>query len=246
MRRVAILLGLTLASCVAGRARPPGLVQRPVGPAPSADAVLVHFQPRDEEAWTLRRADDSVVCALPCTEWIGPRSGMKVQLSNAPHGEPPTAYPLADPLPAEPGGSLTATVDRTHGLGLVGKIIAAPTAVLFGLMGTAFVGLGIAGLVSPSTPSTSTTTVCVDGGAACSQTSSTGLASNLTSVAVGTGALVIAGLAAAWFLHARDGGLELDGAQPPEPALQLAPGTSGSDSPGLILRVTPAGISGSF
>ncbi len=244
------LLGASLLGC--GHA-----VRAPAPPAtaadnlPAADAVQVDLYPRDDERWTLRRADDTYVCTLPCSYWVRPASSLVVRLegtapSVAGIAEGGTSFDVPPNLPANPNERLTVSVDRTHGLGSVGKFIAAPLAVTFGLMGIAFTAIGTASLATGSHDTTANASGCVGvmdpkgtvGANACATSTTHGTSASIASIAVGVGALTVAVLSTIWFFHDREGGLRYEGA--------VAPAPSTSASSALHVRLDPGGISGTF
>lgn len=244
------LLGSSLLGC--GHA-----VRAPAPPAtaadnvPAADAVQVHLYPRDEERWTLRRVDDTYVCTLPCSYWVRPSSSLVVRLEGtapaiAGIAEAGTSYDVPPNLPANPNERLVISVDRTHGLGTVGKLIAAPLAVTFGFMGIAFTAIGTASLATGSHNTTSTASGCVGvmdpkgtvGASGCATSTTQGTSASVASIAVGVGALTVAVLSTIWFFHDREGGLRYEG------AAVAAPPTSTSSA--LRVRLSPDGVSGSF
>ena len=185
---------------------------------PGSGAVRVDLYPRDDERWTLRRADESYVCTLPCSYWVRPESALVVRLEGT---APPAALPgltdndssfaLPAKLPANEGEHLTLTVDRTHGLGNLGKPIAAPSAVVFGLMGIAFTTLSAVSLANGSKNTTTTASACAStsqgGASGCTSTTTHGVASDVGGIAIGVGALAVSALCTFWFFHDREGGL---------------------------------------
>jgi hypothetical protein len=255
MRYVLSTAMLMAASTLLGcghAARPPATPAAAPDNVPGADAVQVHLYARDDERWTLRRGDDSYVCTLPCSYWVHPASSLVIRLE----GTTPTvvgAVPESDAsfdvpsvLPANPNERLTLTVDRTHGLGTLGKLIAAPLAVTFGIMGLAFTAIGTASLATGSKDTTTTASGCTtvkdpNGNAAaggCATTTTHGTAASVAGIAIGVGALTVAVLSTIWFFHDREGGLRYEGAPVP---VSKAPAPSA-----LRVRLSPDGISGTF
>jgi hypothetical protein len=254
-----LLSSVVLASSLLGcghAARPPASPATSPDNVAAADAVQVHLYARDDERWTLRRGDDSYVCTLPCSYWVRPASGLVIRLE----GTTPTvigAVPESDAsfdvpsvLPANPHERITLTVDRTHGLGTLGKIIAAPLAVTFGLMGLAFTTIGTASLATGSKNTTTSASGCTtvkdpNGNAAasgCATTTTHGAAADVAAIGIGVGALTVAVLSTIWFFHDRQGGLRYEGAV--VPASASAP--SASTPSALRVRLTPDGVSGTF
>jgi hypothetical protein len=218
--------------------------------APGEGAVLVRFEPRDDERWSLRAGDGKFVCALPCSYWVKPASGMVVKLegSSGSTVDDTTSLPVPDALPARPGETVTLTVDRTHGLGTLGKIVAGPFAVVMGLMGIGFTAISIASLANGGKE----TTTQVSGGASATDpntgaTVSTNAtetthdtAAAWTGLAIGVGALAVAALCTYWFFHARQGGIEIGDT----PASATA--TTARARARAHVWVTPFGLSGTF
>jgi hypothetical protein len=251
------LSSLVLASLLLGcghAARPPTAPATGPDNVPGAGAVQVDLYARDDERWSLRRDDDSYVCTLPCSYWVRPASNLVVRLEGtAPTvlgavPESDTSFDLPSALPANPNERLTLTVDRTHGLGTLGKIIAAPLAVTFGLMGLGFTAIGVASLATGSKDTTSTASGCTSvndpngsaGVSGCVTTTTHGTGASVTAIAVGVGALTVAVLATIWFFHDREGGLRYEGAV--VPASPSKPPASSA----LRIRLTPDGVSGTF
>jgi hypothetical protein len=231
---VAIGLGgsLLLAGC-GHRERVEAPLAKGEDDVPGDGAVLVRFVPRDDEAWSLRKKDGAFACTLPCSYWVKPSSGMTVRLEGSPGStmDGTTELAVPDQVPAREGDTITLTVDRTHGLGTLGKIVAGPAAVALGLMGVGFTAISIASLanggkettttvsgsVSATDPQTGTTT----SGGATETTHDTAAA--WTGLAVGVGALAVAALCTYWFFHAREGGVELGSGASPRAVVRLAP-----------------------
>ena len=228
---------------------------------PAPDAVRVSLYARDAETWTLRRPDDTYVCTLPCAYWVRPESRLTIRLEGSTptmlHGVPEdgTTFELPPNLPANPGESVTVTVDRTHGLGTLGKIIAGPLAVTFGIMGIAFTALSTASLATGSKSTTSTASGCVSsgGGAApaasgCVVRTDHGVASDIGGLAIGLGALTVAVLSTWWFFHDREGGLAYERSAVPRSALRarLVAGGLRLDSAEIGIWLSPAGVAGTF
>jgi hypothetical protein len=71
-----LLASVPLAACGGGAHKP---IAPPPGPPPAANAVWTHFEADDDEPWSLRRADGSSVCDLPCARWVAPKSELYVQ-----------------------------------------------------------------------------------------------------------------------------------------------------------------------
>lgn len=229
---------------------------------PSNDAVQVDLHARDDEKWTLRRADDTYVCTLPCSYWVRPDSGLTLRLEDTARTGVPgvesdsTSFAVPAHLPANPGEKLTLTVDRTHGLGTIGKIIAAPLAVTFGFMGIAFTALSAASLATGSENTTATASGCTSvaapnggpGASGCETKTNHGVAADVGGLAVGVGALTLSVLCTIWFFHDREGGLRYEEPSARQSAfrLRLRPGAVGLETEGARAWVSPAGIAGTF
>lgn len=258
---LSISVGLSSLGCGHG-ARPAATPSTAQDNTPASDAILVDFHPRDSETWTVRRADDSYVCTLPCSYWVRPESGLVIRLEGSTPamatGVPQdfTSFPVPAQLPANPGEKLTITVDRTHGLGTVGKLLSAPLAVTFGLMGIAFTALSTASLATGSKQVTSTTSGCTsasspEGGtsaSACTTRTDKGVAADIGGLAVGVTTLTLAVLCTVWFFHDREGGLRYEAASTRQGALRLRlqTGAIAVETPGARAWITPAGIAGTF
>ena len=213
-----VLSSSALAGCAHASADVPAPLARVADNARSDGAVLVRFETRHAEQWSLRRADGSFVCALPCTYWVPRASGLVVEL-DGPSGstiDGTTSLAVPDELPAPPGDSLTLRVDRTHGLGLAGKVVAAPLAVVTGLMGIGFTAISVASMADGSKNTTTTVGAGVgvtdprSGSHVEANASETthGAAANWAGIAVGAVALSISAVCTYWFFHAREGGIE--------------------------------------
>ncbi len=152
----------TLAWGCGAPTRPPAAPAAAPDNVRAPDAVLAQLHPRSAERWTLRRADGSYVCTLPCAYWVRPDDELHLELEGSPGTLPTekTAYELPRPLPANPGEQLTLTVDRQHGFGLMGKVVAAPLAVVLGLFGVTITTLATVSLATGSKHVTSRTSVC--------------------------------------------------------------------------------------
>ena len=126
-----------------------------------------------------------------------------------------TSFAVPAPLHANPNERLALTVDRTHGLGTLGKIIAGAFAVTFGLMGLAFTALSTASLATGSKNTTATGSGCASvknpdgtvGASGCETTTIHGVAADVGGLAFGIGALTVAVLSTICFFHDREGGL---------------------------------------
>lgn len=208
---------------------------------PGQGAVHVDLYARDDERWTLRRADDTYVCTLPCSYWVRPDSGMVIRLEGTTPAAVPalagdTSFALPGQLPANPDERLALTVDRTHGFGTWGKIVAGPLAVTFGLMGIAFTALSTASLATGSKNTTTTASGCTSVGgtstSGCVTSTDHGVAADVGGLAFGIGALTVAVLSTIWFFHDREGGLRYE-----------APAASTS---ALRVRLGPSGLVGTF
>ena len=233
-------------------ARPPAVPASAEDNVPGQNAVRVDLYPRDDERWTLRRADDTYVCTLPCSYWVRPESGMVVRLEGTTPAALPaladgdTSFVLPAHLPANPNERLALTVDRTHGFGTWGKIVAGPLAVTFGLMGIAFTALSTASLATGSKNTTSTASGCTSVGtpsggtstSGCVTSTNHGVASDVGGLAFGIGALTVAVLSTIWFFHDREGGMRYEA---PAATATATPATSA-----LRVRLGPSGLTGTF
>jgi hypothetical protein len=265
---ISTLLGVSLLGC--GHAlRPPAAPAATPDNVPGAGAVRVDLYARDDERWALRRgSDDSYVCTLPCSYWVRPASSLVVRLEGTTPSAAAalggsaldadlvaggdgtarndTSFELPASLPANPNEQLTLTVDRTHGLGTTGKIIAAPLAVTFGLMGLAFTTIGVASLATGSKDVTTTASGCTgvkdpNGNASasgCTTSTTHGTAASVASIGIGVGALTVAVLSTIWFFHDREGGLRYEGA--------VVPASKAPARNAVRIRLSPDGVSGSF
>jgi hypothetical protein len=248
---VLALLGTGSIGC-GHAARAPAVPSTAADDVPGQNAVHVDLYPRDDERWTLRRADDSYVCTLPCSYWVRPESGMVIRLEGTTPAAVPalpdddTSFAVPAHLPANPNERLALSVDRTHGLGTLGKIIAGPLAVTFGLMGLAFTALSTASLATGSKSTTATASGCASvkdpngavGATGCETTTTHGVAADVGGLAFGIGALTVAVLSTIWFFHDREGGMRYE-------APASAP-TSAALTSALRVRLGPSGLSGTF
>lgn len=230
------LAALALAAAGCGGAGREAPMARTADNTRAADATLVRFEARTSERWSLRREDGSFLCTLPCSYWVRPKSGLQLRLERYDADSlERSSFRVPDQLPAQPGEMVTVSVDRTHGLGIAGKVLAVPTAVIFTFMGVGFTGISIASLATGSENTTTTVNAGVgahdpESGAEVSGsggTTATGTAAALGGLAIGVGATAIAVLSWIWFAHDRDGSLQIS-----EPA----PG------PRAEVRVTPVGV----
>jgi hypothetical protein len=261
----AFVLGLSAVGC-GHTERPPAAPAGGADNVPGAGAVRLDLYPRDDERWTLRRADDTYVCTLPCSYWARPESALVVRLEGT---APPAALPgltdndssfaLPEKLPAAEGERLTLTVDRTHGLGALGKIIAAPSAVIFGLTGLAFTTLSTVSLATGSKNTTTTASACASasgatgqGGAVSGCTTSTthGVASDVGGLAFGVGALAVSALCIYWFIHDREGGLRYEDTPTKVSCARLRLDAAALglavEARGTRATLGPGGVTGSF
>jgi len=252
----------TLAWGCGAPTRPPAAPAAAPDNVRAPDAVLAQLHPRSAERWTLRRADGSYVCTLPCAYWVRPDDELHLELEGSPGTLPTekTAYELPRPLPANPGEQLTLTVDRQHGFGLMGKVVAAPLAVVLGLFGVTITTLATVSLATGSKHVTSRTSACASastgpdpsapqaGVEACSERTDRGVAADVGGLALGLGVLGLATLSTMWFFHDREGGLRFEGAAPTRAAVRVRvlPGAVGVEARGVSAWVTPLGVAGSF
>jgi hypothetical protein len=210
----------------------------------SDDAVLARFQARTSEQWSLRRADGTFVCMLPCSYWVKPRSGLELRLESPSKTalDDTTSWAVSDHLAAQPGEEVVVTVDRTHGFGTTSKFVAAPLGAVFGLMGVGFAGISIASLADGGENTTTTVSGSVatkdrDGNVtakADATSTATGTSAAITGLAIGVGSLAVASLCWYWFFHARDGSME------------VTPSTPKADAGRVRVRLTPMGMTGTF
>ncbi|WP_156041446.1 hypothetical protein [Chondromyces apiculatus] len=234
---LAVLVGLGAAGCGASHAAAP--MARGADNAPTEGATLVQFEARSGETWSLRRADDSVVCRLPCRYWVRPSSDLTVRLDRYDMAEyTNTTYIVPAYLPANQDEVVNISVDRTHGLGSVGKYVAAPTGAIFSLMGGGFLGISIAALATGSKNITTNVEGSVNvadgdtGSVGVKAGSSTeGVAASVSGIAIGTVALTLGVLCWVWFAHDKEGTLEID----------VAPG-SPAPPPRARVRILPTGV----
>ncbi|WP_050434787.1 hypothetical protein [Chondromyces crocatus] len=213
-------------------------------------AVLVQFEARSSETWSLRRADESVVCRLPCRYWVDPANPLTVQLERYDRAElSDTSYVVPAYLPGHGDEVLTVSVDRTHGLGTMGKYIAAPLGAVFSLMGGSFLGIGIASLATGS----ENTTTSVNGGVNAgvghveAESNTSGVAASVTSIAVGVGGVALAALCWVWFAHDRSGKMEMSlREEGPRARLHLLPAGVAVETKSTRGVVTPLGAQFTF
>jgi hypothetical protein len=166
---------------------------------------------------------------------VRPSNGLTLRLEEyGAKGLEKASFRVPDRLPAHPGETLTVSVDRTHGLGTTGKILAAPTGVIFTFMAAGFLGIGIASLATGSEDVTTTVKgeVGTNGqipvqGSTSGESTTDGTAASVTGIAIGVGAAAIAVLSWYWFAHDREGSMEFS-----EP----------SRAPRARIQVTPAGV----
>ena len=245
---------LALVACAAGPPRS-AVVRAPTLSEPAGESVHVTFYARGAEPWSLRDGTGAFVCRLPCAAWVPPNAGLTLALDDKLVDGEPVTFPVPPHLPALTGDDLVVTVDRTHAGGTVGKIIAAPTAAVFGLAGLAFTGISIASLASGSKNTTTSTGLCASvgtstgpaGGKAesCTREESQGVAAGVGGLAIGIGALAIATAATYWFFRARAGGLRYDERTPPASATSRV-GPRGIELGAARVVMGPEGIMVSF
>jgi hypothetical protein len=244
-RRLGPGLMLLLVAASAGCHTLPEPARPPAGHAIVPDAVYVTFRARSN-SWSVRRADDSFVCRLPCSLWVGRKSGLGVRLEKYSSDDEPLSFKVPAELPARPGELLTIEVDRQHGLGTPSKYVAAPLAVVFGIMGAAFATGGAAALISGRDDTTSQTsgTVSSNGVSTTEETETHGDAASISALAFGVGALAAAGLCVYWYVHDRDAAIEFG------PPRRLAPAdrsaAAAARASAVRITLSPAGISGRF
>lgn len=199
--------------------------------APS-DAVRLRLRAGGHEAWSLRDAKGKHLCTLPCEAWVPPNSGYHLQIDKYGADDETTTLAIPDELPARAGESLDVHVDRTHGLGGFSKWLSAPLGVVFGLGGVGSTSLGIAGLLSPGTPASTSvdTTACAgtDITKACtgSSTRTEGTAASVGATVIGVALLAISVTCWVWFAHDRDAGIQFSPsagrAAPTRPLIRFA------------------------
>jgi hypothetical protein len=123
----------------------------PAAPAPGSAAVdtnraaAVHIsfpRPDDEhETWTLRAPGGSVLCTLPCEEWVGPVSGDYLQREPR-NGKKQAILPLPQSFPHPVGSRVTAEYQAERGNPTLAKW-ALWGAIPAGLMGVGLTTYGI-------------------------------------------------------------------------------------------------------
>ena len=214
--------------------------------------------------WTLRRADDTYVCTLPCSYWVRPDSGLTLRLEDTARTGIPgvegdsTSFAVPAQLAGESRREAHAH-RRPHawGLGTLGRIIAAPLAVTFGFMGIAFTALSAASLATGSESTTATASGCTsaaapNGGPGASgwrrrrTTASLPTSEGSPSASVRSRSSVLCTI---WFFHDREGGLRYEEPSARQGAfrLRLRPGAVGLETEeGARAWVSPAGIAGTF
>jgi hypothetical protein len=257
---ILVTLTLTLALASAALGCSSAQTQAPLARSPdnvwADDAVLVRFEARGGERWSLRHPDDTYLCTLPCSYWVQPSSGLKLRVERYDRESlEKSSFRVPDHLPAKPGQRVTLSVDRTHGLGLPGKILAVGPAVVFTIMGLGFGGIGIASLATGA--ENTTTSVSANASTndpeapvqASSYAESTthGVAAAWTGLAIGVGAAVIAGLSWYWFAHDRDGSMEFSEPSPVSGArVRLLPTGIAMETPTSRGVLTPTGLAVEF
>lgn len=216
--------------------------------ARSPEAVLVHFVARHEsERWSLRQSDGSFVCALPCAYWVQPNSGLSVRLDSKASAlslEDEVTYAVPERPAAAAGDTMVIEVDRTHAGGTVGKIVAIPLTITFGIFGAAMTTMGIGGIADGGHTSKSTVGVGVETrdpngnvvAGAHTESSQAGTGAAVTTLVLGIGFLGVSALSGYWWTRAREGGLEEKRAATP----------SSSRTGGLHVEPTPFGVRGTF
>lgn len=185
---------------------------------PGKDAVQVSFQAPDSGKWALRSGDGKMLCELPCTRWVPPRSGMVVAL-DADRSEDIVKIPVPDDLGYSAGRKVNAVPQQGRGgawpgtaagFGVAGVIVGAL------LMGNSEKGCGdttpaeSTGGTDPPTPDNS---YCAPG----------------IGIVIGSSVLTIAG-GAVWIFYNKTEKLDLSLASPDgaarrdRPVFQLGPG----------------------
>jgi hypothetical protein len=126
---------------------------------PPPDSVRVNFKvPNDGEHWSLLTSDGKLVCDLPCSRWVAPKSGFKVQL-DADKQEDIKSIAVPADLGYSPGRTVEATPRLKNGrsglgwllvpvggvltLGGVYAAIASPIGIGVAVIGVAGLGGGI-------------------------------------------------------------------------------------------------------
>lgn len=247
MRRRALGVSalVVLTACARGGPPPNAPLATAADNVRADDAVLAAIVGHHEdERWSVRRADGSFVCTVPCSVWVKPHSGMTVKLESKPgvlNLEDEIVYALPDAPPAAPGDTIVLEVDRTHAGGTGGKVVAVPLTVMFGLVGVGATIMGIGGLADGGKTSTGSVDVSTKAGgdngsvSTDTRTSSAGMGAAATTLGIGVGLLAISGLCGYWWSRSRQGGLDAIGTPTPAPR-----------SVGLRIEPTPFGVRGTF
>ncbi|RYE84570.1 MAG: hypothetical protein EOO75_17965 [Myxococcales bacterium] len=247
--------------CTAYSSPPPSSATLAVAPdnTRTADAVLVRFVPDDNERWSLRRADGTFACRLPCSWWVPPASGLLLVAdsevgSEAVVDNADTVQVVPSVLPAAAGESVTIGVSRTHALGLAGLLTGA-FLVPVGVMGGVVATVSIASLAqgSPNSKARVDATVTatqpegpVRGEVTASSSSSTkGRAADIVGLTLGVSMLAAGVGGFLLYRNAKMAGQRVDDAPAPT-RLELAPGAAMLRSGTTTVVATPFGLSGSF
>lgn len=187
-------------------------------PGSGKDAVHVSFKAPDGDGgkWALRRSDGKVECELPCSRWVGPRSGMVVAL-DADRSEDIVKIPVPDDLGYSAGRKVNAVPQQGRGgawagtaigIGVVGIIVGAV------LMGNDEKGCGKT-IEDPDDPN--------------EQIPNDGLCTPGVGIVIGSSVLTVAG-GVVWLFYNKTEKLDLSLASPDgnarrdRPVFQLGPG----------------------
>lgn len=250
---LSLLACVALSGCSSATPRPPATPAAALS-TPSDTAVHASFYARDGEPWSLRDQAGKMICRLPCSAWVSADSKLSVVDDGQFLDGAPVTFEVPEQLPAVAGDELTITVDRTHAGGVLGKVIAAPSMVVFGLMGVAFTGISIASLATGSKDTTTNASGCVgaantqgNGTSGCVSESSHGVAAGVGGLAVGVGSLAVAALAGYWFTKAREGGLRFEEPSPSSRiSARFGPGVLEIGAKPVRTVIGPGGVIGTF
>jgi hypothetical protein len=189
---------------------------------PTPDSVKVNFKPEsDDQRWSLMTSDNKLVCDLPCSRWVPPKSGYRLQL-DADKKEDIVSVNVPDDLGYSAGRTVDGTVGKAHGVGL---------GLGFTLGGGTLVVLGGAMLaIAEGVPNATISPALA---------LAPGIPGLLMLV---PGIIVLAG-------SRNMSGLDLTLASPSSAGVKLGPGfieARGSSPTAPSLLITPAGVAGSF
>jgi hypothetical protein len=185
---------------------------------PGKDAVQVSFKAPDSGKWALRANDGKMLCELPCTRWVPPRSGMVVAL-DADKSEDIVKIPVPDDLGYSAGRKVNAVPQQGRGGAWAGTAA----------------GLGIAGVVVGALLMGNTEKGCgntiteTDADNVSREVPNDGYCTPGIGIVVGGSVLTVAG-GAVWIFYNRTEKLDLSLASPDgaarrdRPVFQLGPG----------------------